>query len=56
MQMVENFHHRAEECVRLAERATSNHDKDLFMELARAWYGLMPNIEQSASPLAKRPH
>jgi hypothetical protein len=38
--LIENFTDRAQEFVRLAERANSDRDRDLFFKMARAWYGL----------------
>ena len=37
--LLQEFSERAAECIRLAERARSEHDRDLFIELARAWCG-----------------
>jgi hypothetical protein len=34
--LLQEFSERAAECIRLAERARSEHDRDLFVELARA--------------------
>jgi hypothetical protein len=38
--LLQEFSERAAECNRLAERARSEHDRDLFIELARAWCGV----------------
>jgi hypothetical protein len=38
--MLEEFSERAMEFVRLAERTQSTDDRSLFMEIARAWYGI----------------
>jgi hypothetical protein len=38
--MLQEFSRRAEECLALCERAWSSHDRQLFLEMARAWYGL----------------
>jgi len=46
--LLHDFHDRAEEYLRLAERATSEHDRELFIELARAWYGAI----EPSSPIA----
>ena len=35
--LIQDFGERAAECVRLAERAHSEHDLELFIEMARAW-------------------
>jgi hypothetical protein len=37
--MLQEFSERAAECIRMAERAKSDHDRGLFIELARAWCG-----------------
>ena len=38
--LLREFSERAAECIRLAERARSDHDRDLLIELARAWCGV----------------
>jgi hypothetical protein len=38
--LLQEFSERAAECIRMAERAKSEHDRDLFIELARAWCGV----------------
>jgi hypothetical protein len=38
--MLQEFSERAAECIRMAERAKSDQDRDLFIELARAWCGV----------------
>jgi hypothetical protein len=38
--LLQEFSERAAECIRLAERAKSDHDRDFFIELARAWCGV----------------
>jgi hypothetical protein len=46
--LLQEFSERAAECIRLAERARSEHDRDLFIELARAWCGVTtetPKVE-----------
>jgi hypothetical protein len=37
--LLRDFSERAAECIRMAERERSDHDRDLFIELARAWCG-----------------
>jgi hypothetical protein len=37
--LLPEFSERAAECIQLAEQARSDHDRDLFIELARAWCG-----------------
>jgi len=38
--LLHDFSDRAEECLKLAQRANSANDRELFLEMARAWYGL----------------
>jgi hypothetical protein len=38
--LLHDFSSRAEECLEISKRADSQHDRELFLELARAWYGL----------------
>jgi hypothetical protein len=38
--LLREFSERAAECIRMAEQARSDHDRDLFIELARAWCGV----------------
>jgi hypothetical protein len=38
--LLREFSERAAECIQLAERAKSDHDRDLFIELARVWCGV----------------
>jgi hypothetical protein len=38
--LLQEFTERAAECIRLAKRARSDQDRDLFIELARAWCGV----------------
>lgn len=48
-----NFSDRAQECLRLAERAHSDNDRQFFLELARAWYGLKDEeSKRRAAPTA----
>ena len=57
MRMIYDFSDRAEECLKLAQCATSPHDRELFMDLARAWYGMADEDEPSpAPPAVKRTH
>jgi hypothetical protein len=51
--LLHDFSDRAEEYVRLAQRAKSQHDKDFFTAMARAWYGIRDepaDNDQSAAP------
>jgi hypothetical protein len=47
-----DFSDRAEECIRMAERATSPHDRDFLIELACAWYGM----HEEDHPARTSPH
>jgi hypothetical protein len=38
--LLEEFSERATECIQLAQRARSEHDRDFFIELGRAWCGV----------------
>jgi hypothetical protein len=48
--LVHDFSDRAEECVRLAQQTTSPHDRELFIEMARAWYGLADGVPPAPNP------
>lgn len=52
---LEYFSDRAEECLRLAQRTTSPHDRGFLLEMARAWYGIAQDEAEAADPV-KRPH
>jgi hypothetical protein len=39
--LLQEFSERAAECIRMAARAKSEHDRDLFIDLARAWCGVI---------------
>ena len=45
--LLDYFSDRAQECVRLAKKTTSDHDRDLFLTLARAFYGI---VQAEAAP------
>jgi hypothetical protein len=49
LMLVQNFSSRAEECLKLAERAHTPHDRELFLEMARAWYGLSEDKPDKAA-------
>jgi hypothetical protein len=53
--LLNDFADRAEECLRLAQRMTSPHDRDLLVEIARAWYGIAHDNAEVAG-LVKRPN
>ncbi len=48
--LLQEFSERATECIRMAERSKSDHDRDLLTELARAWCGLTGGIKKEPSP------
>jgi hypothetical protein len=56
--LLQEFSERAAECVHLAERAGSEHDRALFIELARAWCGLdeAESVEEESSDETPPPH
>jgi hypothetical protein len=39
--LLEYFSDRAKECIRFAQKATSAHDRELFLALSRAFYGIV---------------
>ena len=47
---LQDFSERASECLRHAETATSRHDRDFFVALARAWYGPEDAPETGETP------
>jgi hypothetical protein len=47
--LLREFSERAAECIRLAERARSDHDRDLFIGLARAWCGVTEKPPETES-------
>lgn len=53
--LLHDFADRAEECMRLAERTNSPHDRDLLLEIARAWYGIAHD-KADVTGLVKRPN
>lgn len=38
--LVQSFSRRAAEYIKLAQRARNEHDRDLFIAMARAWCGV----------------
>lgn len=53
--VIQDFSERAAECVKLAERARSEHDRELFTEMARAWCGLYEKRSED-SKATRKPH
>jgi hypothetical protein len=51
--LLKEFSERAAECVHMAERAKSENDRALLIELARAWCGL--NAEDAQEPRDEMP-
>jgi hypothetical protein len=47
--LLREFSERAAECIRMAEQARSDHDRDLFIELARAWCGVNEETPKTES-------
>jgi hypothetical protein len=52
--LIYDFADRAEECLKLSQQTHSPRDRDLFIEMARAWYGMKEAEAEIAAP--KRPH
>jgi hypothetical protein len=53
--LLQEFTERAAECIQLAERARSEHDRDLFIELARAWCGVTEETLKEETPKSENP-
>ena len=53
--LIHDFSTRAEECLKLSNRAGSSHDRELFLEMARAWYGMRDDAPV-ARPAAATKH
>jgi hypothetical protein len=53
--LIQDFGERAVECVKLAERAHLERDRQLFIEMARAWCGLYEERPRSSQP-TRKPH
>jgi hypothetical protein len=53
--LIHDFSERAAECVKLAERARSRHDRELFIAMARAWCGINEDAHNNDARAA-RPH
>ncbi len=57
--LIQDFSERAAEYLRLAQQARSEHDRELFIELARAWCGVTeekPDDETELGTGRARPH
>jgi hypothetical protein len=54
--MLQDFSDRAEEFIRLAQRSRSTRDRDLFIELARACYGVEQEEQPQPSTPSQRMH
>ena len=49
--LIQNFSERAAECLRSAQQARSEHDRELFIGMARAWCGVIEEKpEDDAGP------
>jgi len=53
--LIHDFSERAAEYVKLAERARSEHDRELFIAMARAWCGISKDA-QDGNVRPTRPH
>lgn len=53
--LIRDFSERAAECVKLAERARSEHDRELFIAMARAWCGVNEDARKNEERPV-RPH
>jgi hypothetical protein len=42
--LLQEFSERAAECLHLAEQAKSERDREFFIELGRAWCGVMEEL------------
>ena len=51
--LLQNFSERAVECVRLAARSRSKHDRALFMAMARAWRGMSNEGDDARTPSSR---
>jgi hypothetical protein len=54
MSMRTDFQRRARESVQFAQWAGTPHDRDLFLEMARAWRGLADVSEDEQGVVAQR--
>jgi len=52
--LIQNFGARAQECIAMAERAKSEHDRELFIAMARAWCGVGEEHPAKMSARARR--
>jgi hypothetical protein len=50
MSMSGDFEHRADECMRLAQRAGTLHDREFLIDMAMAWLGLADKPERPNAP------
>ena len=53
--LLHDFADRAEDCMRLAQRPTSPHDREPLLKIARAWYGIADEKAEVAGRV-KRPN
>lgn len=51
--LLQEFSERAAECLHMAERARSEHDRALLIELARAWCGQNERASRERMPLRR---
>jgi hypothetical protein len=48
--LIQSFSQRAAEYIRLAQRARSDHDRDLCIAMARAWCGVKEDEREDKPP------
>jgi hypothetical protein len=53
--LLQDFGDRAAECMSMAKRTTSRHDRDFLLEMARAWGGMARDEVEAPDPV-KRPN
>jgi hypothetical protein len=51
--LLQDFGRRVEECMSMAERTTSPHDRDFLLEMARAWCGMARESDEAAEPVKR---
>ena len=52
--LIRDFSERATECIRYAQRARSNRDREFFVEMARAWCGVSTKKPKARRPESRR--
>jgi hypothetical protein len=56
--LIQEFSERAAECFKYAQQAKSDHDRQFFIEMARAWCGVTheKSEDEAADPISKERH